>query len=189
MAEYAVHITTTARVDPDDDDVWDALIEQLEPYAAAFGTTGSAGDRLDAQMTVEADSLHAAGQSGSAAVLAALSELGIDADTVAVEVQTAAEFARQFERPRRADDLIPTSEAAELLGVSRQRVLQLAKTPEFPPAVRLGSRWHWSRAELRRFAATWNRAPGPKVRAGVEKAGKAGRRRVAGPAAGNPRTA
>ena len=82
-----------------------------------------------------------------------------------MEVVTAEEFARGFNDATRADDLVPTSEAADLLGVKRQRVLQLAKTyvGEFPEPVRLGSRGlFWSRTALGRFAATRKRSSGPK---------------------------
>ena len=165
MAEYAVHVTTTARLDPDDDRAWDELIEQLAPYAAALGSEGPAGERLSAQLTVAAGDLRDAGEAGCAGVLVALAGLGIAAAVVAVEVTTGDEFARRQDVPRQVDDLASTSEIAELLGVSRQRVLQLAKAPGFPPARRLGARGlHWSRAAVSRFAATWKRSPGPKVR-------------------------
>jgi len=58
------------------------------------------------------------------------------------------------------DELMGTSEIATLLGVSRQRVLVLAKHGDFPPPVavlKMGNVWRAS--DVRRWAKT--RKPGP----------------------------
>lgn len=53
------------------------------------------------------------------------------------------------------DDLMGTHEIAELLGVSRQRVDELARTDDaFPePAARLKAGRVWNRADVERWAA------------------------------------
>lgn len=49
--------------------------------------------------------------------------------------------------------LMGVAEVAELLQVSRQRVTQLAKTPEFPaPSARLASGPVWESADIERWA-------------------------------------
>lgn len=51
------------------------------------------------------------------------------------------------------DHLMGVTEIAQLLGVSRQRVQQLAKTEGFPePAARLVGAIIWNRADVERWA-------------------------------------
>lgn len=54
------------------------------------------------------------------------------------------------------------TEAAEILGVSRQRVHQLAtEHPDFPaPVARLSCGSIWLRGEIVWFARNWSRKPG-----------------------------
>jgi hypothetical protein len=55
------------------------------------------------------------------------------------------------------------AEASRILGVSRQRVHQLSKTPEFPIMVaRLSMGPIWLRGEIVTYALMRNRMPGPK---------------------------
>ena len=64
-------------------------------------------------------------------------------------------------------ELMAASDVAELLGVSRQRVHQLARDhPQFPaPYVRLGSGPIWSRPAVEHFDRLWTRKPGRPARA------------------------
>lgn len=160
MAEFAVHVTTN--VTDLTDDQLDELIERFAEYS---GVPSMLGGRLSLQLTVfDADSLEDAALIAATAVRL---NLPVPGQAVAVEVVTAEEFARGFGDAARTD-LVPTSEAADLLGVKRQRVLQLAKAyaGQFPEPVRLGSRGlFWSRAALGRFAATRKRSSGPKGKA------------------------
>lgn len=157
MAEFAVHVTTD--ITELHDDQLDELVERFVEYA---GVPSMLGGRLSLQLTVSgAESLEDAALIAATAVRL---NLPVPGQAVAVEVVTAEEFARGFGDGGRTDDLVPTSEAADLLGVKRQRVLQLAKTytGEFPEPVRLGSRGlFWSRTALSRFAATRKRSSGP----------------------------
>jgi hypothetical protein len=55
-------------------------------------------------------------------------------------------------------DLMGVGEAAALLGVSKQRVHQLARSAEFPqPLVRLAATPVWSGEDLRRYAGARRR--------------------------------
>jgi predicted DNA-binding transcriptional regulator AlpA len=77
--------------------------------------------------------------------------------------------------------LAGVSEVAEMLGVSKQRVSELAKTRGFPkPLVTLASGPVWPVAAIRSFARSWIRRPGPKpvvvtTGAGVKAAVAAGK--------------
>jgi len=60
------------------------------------------------------------------------------------------------------DDLLGASEVAKELGVSRQRVYQLAEThTNFPkPVAQLSRGALWSGTEVRRWAYSWRREGG-----------------------------
>lgn len=55
-----------------------------------------------------------------------------------------------------ADDILGTSEVAEVLSVSKQRIHALRKMAEFPePFKTLASTPLWDRAEVMTFLASW----------------------------------
>ncbi len=57
--------------------------------------------------------------------------------------------------------LVGVAEVAKLLRVSRQRVGELARRPEFPrPVSKLGLRPIWEKESILRFASRWTRRPG-----------------------------
>jgi predicted DNA-binding transcriptional regulator AlpA len=61
--------------------------------------------------------------------------------------------------------LIGVAEVAKRLGVSRQRVSQLAKMKQFPqPVTRLGSGPVWLVRSVDRFVENWDRKAGRPVR-------------------------
>lgn len=65
-------------------------------------------------------------------------------------------------------DLVAISEAAEIMGVSRQRAQLLANRPGFPAPVALirGTGRVWRRGDVELFASMRNRKPGrPKANA------------------------
>ena len=70
-------------------------------------------------------------------------------------------------------ELVAASDIAELLGITRQRVWQLAKAhPQFPaPTVRVSSGPLWTRDAIDWFASVWERKPGrPQIqRTGTRK--------------------
>ncbi|MHA6626928.1 helix-turn-helix transcriptional regulator [Pseudonocardia sichuanensis] len=167
MAEYAAHVTTdiTAVTDEQLDDL-------VEAFAPVAGVPSMLGGRLSVQLTVvtEHPRLADASEHAEAVTIDVLRRVGIaNARTgraVGVEVLTTEEFDRRLGLPTDVDDLVSTTEAGEILGVARQRVLQLADRDDFPEPVRRGQRGlFWSAAALRRFAAGWDRRPGPKTRA------------------------
>lgn len=162
--DYAVRVVTDAQA-PDDDDFWDALMEELVDYAPALSEDR---EGLGAQLAVDGAEDHSdAVARAVAAVLAALGRLGIPGAVVKTEAQTWESFEQDIERPTRPDDLVSTSEAAALLGVVRQRVLQLRDSHEdFPePVPGAGRTLLWSASALQRFAKTWKRTPGPRAAA------------------------
>lgn len=151
---------------------WQVII-----YASADGgltetqleTIGEAGRSLGYQMPsgrlrvsgpVEADSALAAAAAAEKALAAACRRARADADVREIRVLPREQFEAETAAPRPA--LAGVAEAAEILGVVRQRVPQLlAKHADFPPPVaELKSGPVWDREQVEAFGRTWERRPG-----------------------------
>jgi predicted DNA-binding transcriptional regulator AlpA len=160
VAEFAAHVTTD--IEQVSDEQLDDLVDALAPVA---GVPSLLGGRLSVQLTLEAEGMRGALEQAVRAVGEAMAAAGVGMHVVGVEVLEQAEFDRRQGLPPQVEDLVSTTEAGEILGVSRQRILQLAEAyPDtFPRPVRLGARGlHWSAAALRRFDTIWDRSPGPR---------------------------
>lgn len=60
--------------------------------------------------------------------------------------------------------MVTAPEAAAILGVTRQRIHQLAvERSDFPEAVYVGSIRAWYRAAIVRFRDQWDRTPGRRI--------------------------
>jgi len=83
-----------------------------------------------------------------------------DLRPVEVEVIAVEEQERQLQESN-VPDLLGVAEIADALGVSKQRVSELAAQESFPvPIARLRSGPVWQRSALARFMSSWNRRPG-----------------------------
>ena len=89
-------------------------------------------------------------------------------DVVDLRVCTPELYEAEALRPD-TPELLAASDVGEVLGVSRQRVHQLATdNARFPaPYVRLGSGPIWTRPAIEHFAKHWDRRPGPPARRAV----------------------
>lgn len=87
-------------------------------------------------------------------------ELGLRHDGIArIDVQE--ERYEELELAREPDRFVGVSEIAQLLGVSRQRVMQLRQRDDFPePVAELAAGPVWRMFNLQRFIAEWPRKPG-----------------------------
>ncbi len=133
---YSAHVEVDHRGDVDIDQVMD----QLEPYHPAVGT--SPRGYPDAQISLPAETLAQACTTAIAVVSAAYG----GAAAVACEILTEAEFdARQGWET--VPDLVSVSEAAVLLGVTRQAVLQRIGTKSLP-ATKIGRDYAIPRAAV-----------------------------------------
>jgi predicted DNA-binding transcriptional regulator AlpA len=66
------------------------------------------------------------------------------------------------------DDLVSGAEIARRIGVSRERVRQLAEREEFPPALgRVGSAKIWRWSDVERWLAVTGRQPRERAAAAV----------------------
>lgn len=118
--------------------------------------------RYTATFTIEAgDDPAAAWTAGAATFKAVAAAANLpDWPIVRVELMTVAEQERDLAQPA-FPALVGVSEIAELLGVTRQRASQLAKSPQFPePVARLANTPVWTADSLTRFVEDWARKPG-----------------------------
>lgn len=140
----------------EDAEQWDAFVAArgLDGPGFTFSTESDDGDPLDAAKRVRDAALDLSAGSG------------ILAKVVEVIVETPELADLHAFRPD-TPELLASTDVAEVLGVSRQRVHQLAADhPDFPaPYARLGSGPIWTRPAIDRFAATWTRKPGRPAKA------------------------
>jgi predicted DNA-binding transcriptional regulator AlpA len=160
VTTHAVHLTTD--VDHVTDDQLDDLVDALAPWS---GVPSMLDGRLSVQLTIDGPGIGEVSLFAMSRVANTISatlkrsQLGI----TGLEILDQYEFDRRLEDRPPLDDLIPTAQAAEILGVKRQRVDQLAKSFEnFPRPVRRGRVLLWPVPALREFLAEWDRSPGPK---------------------------
>lgn len=140
------------------------LSEALRDHAASVGEDVDGG--LSFALAVDAPGYGLATRRAWRAIRDACSALDVELGTpVDVRVVEWERFERELDRPT-MPDLVSSVEAAELLGVSRQRVHQLASEhPDFPePLATLRTGPLWVRAGIESFAERWDRRPGRRAR-------------------------
>lgn len=143
----------------------DTVMEYLEPY---HGVTTIGEHRVTLSFTL--DDIDA-GTTPTDHALAVTHQIldgsGLGDWTIThVEVKTEDELDAELARPT-FPELVGVTEAAEILGVSKQRVSWLAKNhPRFPrPAIELAAGPVWYRPAIDKWLETWDRKPGrPKTK-------------------------
>jgi len=161
MKEWSVGLEFTGRHGAVDPDVLFDLIEALEDYHAGAASLSPDGTRIGVDLWVEAPSLRAALAASERAVLRALAAVGLAGMSItAADVKPWAELEADLARPN-YPELVGVAEMAEILGVSKQRISELAATPKFPrPLAQLKGGPVWDRASIGNFLQTWQRKPG-----------------------------
>jgi hypothetical protein len=154
-------VTADARtrrdLDPD-------VLAQVGDELALLGAS-VAGNGQDLSVVLTVSDVHDPGTAVTAGldvVEGALYRHGVDVEAwLAGEALTTTEADRRLSEPP-MPEIVSATEAAEILGVSRQRVHQLlAEHAGFPPPlVRLGAGPLWLAETIRAFAAVWERRPG-----------------------------
>lgn len=170
MSKWVVRVDVDTRV-PLDEEVLVALSQTAE------ARDGSVSNRADGPgytvtVDVEADGLLAAANVGARF---ALTELGADlrAQVVDLRVTTPERFEAEALRPD-FPPLASAADAAEILGVSRQRVHQLAASnTRFPaPVARVRTGPLWAVPAIEHFASVWDRRPGRPATTTVTEPGE-----------------
>ncbi|MGH8825173.1 MAG: helix-turn-helix transcriptional regulator [Jiangellaceae bacterium] len=81
-------------------------------------------------------------------------------DPTGIEALTDVEYERQALEPN-VPEIVSAAEAADILGVSRQRLHQLRRHPRFPaPLYELRTGPLWTRDAIEWFVGVWERKPG-----------------------------
>lgn len=163
MHEYSVYIEhrmpELGKPIADPEAVSDQLMDDLEEHAG-IPTVGPTV--WDAMITVDAMTPTDAFHQALKLVTAAADSAGLDAwDIYETRVIRAEALYEEISQPN-LPTLVSGPEAAEILGVNRQRVHQLATAnPRFPkPLYRLAVGSLWDRRAIEAFDAEWERKPG-----------------------------
>ncbi|MGH8907689.1 MAG: hypothetical protein ACRD0K_14495 [Egibacteraceae bacterium] len=159
---FSVHVEAQG---PDDAEPLDALDGRLDllldALAPVSGVVGGAGLRWDAQVSVSAEHAPGAIECAVDLITSAASEVGLPAWPVfrveAVEEHTLEDELSASNFP----DLVGVAEAAQLLGVSKQRVSTMAREHRsFPrPMVELAAGPVWLRGAIESFRDQRTRLP------------------------------
>jgi len=132
----------------------DHLIDELADFHASIGQ--SAENRLSIRMTFPAETLPQAFRIGTGVVEQSLArwEASLAPILEVAEVMTEKEFDRR-EGWDHIPDLVNAAEAADILGVTRQRMFQLIEVGRFVSVQRIGERTVvLSRAEVEKYKTT-----------------------------------
>lgn len=171
MPEWSISVTAVAGRPLSDADI-DRTAEELSPHGVAIGVDPGG---VTLQFDVAAPSRNAAIGEG----LALITRTAPALEVKRIDTQTVEELERELETDH--TDYAGLAEAAQILGVSRQRASAIAKRPGFPAPVGVpASGPIWRGADVRRFAAGRVRRPGRPRKARVE---------LRASASGAPRTA
>jgi hypothetical protein len=161
MKEWSVGLEFTAQRGAVEPDTLFELIEALEDHHAGAASISPDGTRIGVDLWVEAPSLRGALATSERAVLRALASVGLAGMSItAADVKPWAELEAELARPN-YPELVGVAELAEILGVSKQRISELATTAKFPrPLAELKGGPVWDRSSIGNFLQTWQRKPG-----------------------------
>lgn len=157
MSEYMAFCTAEVGVPPREDQT----IALTETLAGRNPTASALGVWIEAGFDVRAASVTAATLEAMSIWEKALVDIGLaDRPTVSLVIQT-----RDFVDAENARGALPEmvgiGEVAELLGLSRQRASQVARSSRFPtPIAELKAGPVFTKASVERFARSWARKPG-----------------------------
>lgn len=134
------------------------LIELLSEYGAAIS---HGPNRYTVRLALDASSVEAATSEAISNVVTYADKVGLPYwPLVKIEATEWTEFERELDEPT-YPTVIGVSELSQVLGVSRQRASELARTSHFPkPFAELASGPVWLEPTIRRFVSEWERRPG-----------------------------
>jgi predicted DNA-binding transcriptional regulator AlpA len=162
MTWYSVHIE--ARGDYPFTITDDSIGELADMLGAHAGVVSGGGGRPTWGGTISVESATALGAvNAGAAIVTVAAEKARLPDWPIVRAEAVREdvLDEDLERPQ-IPDLVSGPEVAEILGITNQRVHQLAaENARFPrPAIQRRGATLWLRAAIEKFDAEWERKPG-----------------------------
>jgi hypothetical protein len=135
------------------------LLARLEPYAAV---ASHGRQSIGVQLSVTGTSPIQVMDRAFRVVTGSMDKVGIPRRhaPVHVELEPVEELDRRLQESG-IPPLVGITEAAQILGVSKQRAWELSKTPDFPrPYADLAAGPVWNRHAVARFTERWPRRPG-----------------------------
>lgn len=142
MAWFNAHAEYAGSIDTSPDQI-DRIITLLGSYHPAISLTPD--ERLDVRISLQAETLRQAVDVTQLVISDALARAGQpDLQPVAVEAMTEELFERREQQPP-VPDLVSAQEAADILGVSRQRIQQIA---DRLGGIKVGSTWVFPRTRV-----------------------------------------
>lgn len=162
MTWYSVYVATRNPAGGEAQAELPGLDDFADALAAYSGSVAGGQAGWSGTVSYEADSPVDAAYNGHEIVLTFAYKASLPMwPVVRVEAVDHDELARDLANPL-FPDLIGAAEAAQLLGVSRQRIHDMRKTtPGFPhPAVEVAMGPLWTVHSIERFVETWTRRPG-----------------------------
>lgn len=158
MTEWSVAVTVPS---PEEAGASDAAVAEIAaslseraPAISIFHGT------VTVRIAVEGNDVEAAVERGVGEVRAALESVGWPSDVRDLEATEWSLFEEKLNEPTHPE-LVGITEIADLLGTSRQRASELARSSRFPaPLADLAAGPVWPKAVVARFAGEWDRKPG-----------------------------
>lgn len=155
--EWSVSIDYEVVGAPDDRRL-DDLAERVAPHSGAV-FVGSRS--IGAMIAVKSSDLSSAAKRADILIRAAMHRSGIRiSEMIESHVVEWTRFEEELARPP-MPELVGATEAAALLGVSRQRFHEIRRTLDFPdPLAEVAATPLWTRAGIEEFLRGWARKPG-----------------------------
>ncbi len=139
------------------EDVADRAASKLADHSPVVAVSP---DEITVRVAVEGRRAEDAVALAIAQVRAALGSVAWPTDVIEVEAAEWATFERKLDEPAHPE-LVGITEIAELLGTSRQRASELARSSKFPaPLADLAAGPVWPKPAVSRFVDEWDRKPG-----------------------------
>jgi hypothetical protein len=161
VKEWSVAIELMSGFVGQSEDYLDAIHQALEDLDSFQPGGVSINDRMIGfHLCVPAPAVLDAVRLSTDHVLQVTAKNGLQASIVSTAVKSWNQFEAELEESN-TPQLAGVAELAEILGVSKQRVSELADAPGFPqPLARLRSGPVWDRRAIGNFQQTWRRTPG-----------------------------
>lgn len=158
MSEWSVAITVSS---PGDGRDLDGDVARISAELDGLAPTVSVGsEAATVRVALDGNMVRDALARALVEVRAALDEVGWPHEVRHVEAVEWSEFERRLDNPT-YPELVGITEIAQLLGTSRQRASELARSSRFPsPLAELAAGPVWLKPTVTRFAEDWDRRPG-----------------------------
>jgi hypothetical protein len=157
MTEWSLGVTIPAPPSAVADDAAAVLAEGLSEHAPAISASQH---ELSIRIAVTGEDVGEATTRGLHLICTVLRATGWPTEVRALDVAEWSAFEGSLDEPT-YPELVGVTEIAQLLGTSRQRASELARSPRFPvPLADLAAGPVWPKGAIARFVDEWDRKPG-----------------------------